>query len=133
MQFFLRGLLLAGFVLSIAACGKSTEETLTVTGQVTFDGEPVPGVQVYFAPESGRGSHGLTANDGTFELYLTRDTKGVLPGLHRVTLEWAPEDEIIAGLGPVPIVSSAIDHIHQNGPVEVELKSSQSDLKIALP
>jgi len=120
-------------VLTISSCGKAPNETVSVRGALTFDGEPVPGMQVFFEPEQGRGSSGLTGEDGAFEMYYTRNQKGVQPGAHQVTFDWTPGDESLASKGPPAVVKKLLSHIKKNGPVRVDVSSSQPDLKIALP
>jgi len=96
-------LLMSGFVLS-SGCGGGTDTTETeyvknlvsVSGNVTLEGNPVPQAKVLFLPdisqESGRMAEGYTDGQGRYQLNtpvpsLNRDrTAGVLPGEYRVVI-----------------------------------------------
>lgn len=65
----------------------------TVSGTVTLDGRPLSGVQVTFAPESGRPSSGRTDGAGRYELLYVLKTKGATLGKHRVIVDWPPAEE----------------------------------------
>tara|TARA_R110002111_G_scaffold107056_2_gene165462 strand:- start:30663 stop:31082 length:420 start_codon:yes stop_codon:yes gene_type:complete len=57
-----------------------------VTGTVTLDEKPLPGVVVVFSPETGRASVGTTDSDGKYELIYVGDTKGANIGTHKVSI-----------------------------------------------
>ena len=61
-----------------AGCGQSGVETVNVSGTVYLDGQPVEGVEVYFASENHAG-FGVTAADGTYEL-----VQGAEPGENKL-------------------------------------------------
>ena len=66
----------------------------TVRGLVTYDGEPLTGVSVEFSPQGeGRSSFGQTNDNGEYSLRFTRDKKGALLGVHRVSVH--PDDKPI--------------------------------------
>ena len=79
------------FVLVSTGCGPSSDmpELGTVTGVVTLDGQPLPGVTVKFVPAEGRTSSGLTDAGGKYELIYTRDVKGAPVGEHKVYISGA--------------------------------------------
>jgi hypothetical protein len=52
----------------------------SVSGRVTLDGKPLKGATVGFYPPQGRGSHGVTDDDGRYELHYTHSKAGVPPG-----------------------------------------------------
>lgn len=76
--------------LAISGCGSGSPDDRpdlgTVTGTVTMNGEPLPGVEVTFVPEEGRPSVGRTESDGTYELTYIRDIKGAKIGNHQVRI-----------------------------------------------
>ena len=83
-----RKLTLCIVVLTIAGCGKSYP---SVSGKVTIEGQPAPGVSILFVPVSteenpfpGPYAEAVTASDGTFTM-ITRDgDKGATPGTNVV-------------------------------------------------
>jgi hypothetical protein len=73
-------------------CSPSDQPELgEVTGTITLDGDPLPGVAVVFQPENGRPARGMTNADGQYELTYIRTTKGTKVGPNRV--EIAPSEE----------------------------------------
>lgn len=79
---------LLAVLLFLASTGCSPNSGLpdlgTVTGVVTLDGQPLPGVSVKFVPADGRTSSGMTDASGKYELTYTRDVKGAPVGEHKV-------------------------------------------------
>ena len=63
----------------------------SVSGVVTLDGEPLPGVAVMFDPEGFRASRGFTDSSGGYELTYLRDIKGAVVGEHRVYVSVVPD------------------------------------------
>lgn len=68
-------------------------ELAKVTGIVTLDGRPLEGVLVQFTPQEGRGSQGMTNQEGQYELGYVSDTKGAKIGSHRVKISTPQEDD----------------------------------------
>lgn len=81
------------FVCVVFGCG-SDSNIASVSGIVTFEGEPLEGATVMFFPESGRGSIGLTRTDGSYVLAYTATTKGAVIGTHKVTISIEAPDEL---------------------------------------
>jgi len=81
------------FVLAavIGCSGGITSDFGLVTGTVTMAGKPLEGAEVVFSPPSGRPSMGLTDSSGKYELTYIRDTKGAVPGTHKVRITTRPE------------------------------------------
>lgn len=65
---------------------EDTPEVGTVTGTVTLDGKPLPGVVVAFQPETGRGSTGRTDEQGKYTLGYNAELDGAAVGMHKVTI-----------------------------------------------
>ncbi len=82
----LAGLLLAGLVAGCDGGG----ERVVVRGQVRFQGRPLPGGTIVFAPDVDRSSAKELAvaqirYDGAYELQ-TEQGAGVLPGWYRISV-----------------------------------------------
>ena len=73
----------------LAGCGPGGVPLGLVSGHITKNGKPQPGITVKFEPESGgRQSLGLSDVSGAYELIFT-ERKGALLGKHHVTVETA--------------------------------------------
>jgi hypothetical protein len=59
-------------------------EVVPVTGTVTRNGKPVPGVMINFMPEDGRPSWAITDAEGRYELQYSKSYTGGLVGKHKV-------------------------------------------------
>lgn len=57
---------------------------------MTLDGQPLPGVEVTFAPMTGRSSGGITDNQGRYTLIYVGATNGAKTGRHTVFIAWPP-------------------------------------------
>ena len=79
----------------VCGCGGAGDqpELGEVTGTVTLDGKPLPGVWVGFAPTEGRSSMGLTDAEGHYKLDYLHDTPGAKVGTHKVTITSPVEDQ----------------------------------------
>ena len=64
-----------------------------VSGLVTLDGQPLPGVHVRFYCKGWRPSSAMTDADGRYVLGYLRDIKGAAIGTHTVTINRVPEKE----------------------------------------
>lgn len=84
----LRSALLCAVALFPLGCGKASppEPRGTVTGQVTFRGQPVTGAMLHFAhQEKGHEAHVPLDADGKF-VVKTLTADGLPPGKYRVTI-----------------------------------------------
>jgi hypothetical protein len=84
--------LLVASIVSVSfgsGCGSRGGPPLgTVTGTVTLDGEPVPGVSVTFIPEDrGSPSYGGTDENGVYRLFFNQNRLGAEVGTHNVIIE----------------------------------------------
>lgn len=78
------------FTLLIAGCSGEPERG-PVTGVVTLDGKPLPGVMVVFVPDPDHGTPGQrsvarTDKDGRYVVHTDKDQEGASVGIHRVSL-----------------------------------------------
>lgn len=77
-------------------CSSSTPPSVSIVrGRVTFQGQPVAGGLVVFAPDPDRGgtgkpARGETGADGTFQLQLG-ETPNIPPGWYRVAIAVLPD------------------------------------------
>ena len=86
-------------LLFVVGCSQSsTMPMATVTGTVTYNGEPIDNVSVTFLPESGaRSAAGLTDSSGKFTLSTLETSDGASPGVSKVVLTETPD-----GSPPMP-------------------------------
>ena len=81
------GVLACAGLLLLSGCGGKGVKLGEVSGQVTFNGEPLPKAVVAFEPlGGGRPSIGQTDDQGRYELIYLRDIRGALVGKHRVKI-----------------------------------------------
>jgi hypothetical protein len=87
--------LLAVMTLIFVSCGN--ENNLhSVTGTVTYKGQPATGATVCFLRQGADNMKeqmimGIVQSDGTFELFCGSFGKGAPPGEYDVTIEWKAE------------------------------------------
>jgi hypothetical protein len=118
-------LALAICLSAFAGCGGSDEPKLyTVTGQVMFQGGPLPGAQVTFVPDKGPVALGTTDNDGKFTL-RTGVSEGCVEGTCRVAvvLASAGSNDLAATMSPEDMQRMAME-----GKLNDALKKSQKSL-----
>ena len=93
---------LPALALALAVCGCRGSGLVKVTGKLTYKGRPVPSTYVTFQPEEEgkRASHGLTDDDGRFNMTNSRSDKGVYCGLCTVVLKYHVSSEEEMGKTP---------------------------------
>jgi hypothetical protein len=65
----------------ISGCGqKMPYEVVPFSGTVTYQGKPVPNLEIFFEPEVGRGSNGITDANGRFTMIYNVKLNGVQKG-----------------------------------------------------
>ena len=82
--------------LLIVGCGPPRGNIAPVTGKLTLDGKPMPGVEIIFSPKIVEGnsnpgpySFGTTDEEGNFELETRYGDKGAAVGWHIVTMQYS--------------------------------------------
>ena len=82
-------------LLTLVGCGGAGYGEVPVSGQVTYDGEPLAHVHLSFQPVAkdksgfGPGSFGRTDEEGRFELRTVHpDALGAVSGEHRITISY---------------------------------------------
>ena len=86
--------LLLGLIVSMIGCSGGGPPTESVSGAVTFEGQPVANAQIGFIPDSGqidvKPAHGKTDEDGRFTLktYVKpgQEVSGAMVGKFKVTV-----------------------------------------------
>lgn len=75
-------------LLGSLGCGGSAEGVAPVSGRLTFNGEPLEGIEIEFTPleEKVRPSIGVCDADGNYSLMFTRTEKGATIGRNRVSI-----------------------------------------------
>jgi hypothetical protein len=101
-------------VICVVAGCQPAAKTASVSGSVTFDGQPLAGVHVSFEPiapegklDAGGGSYAITDADGKYMLLLVDGERpGAVVGKHRVEITARSEvpDDIDLPVRPVPKV-----------------------------
>jgi len=93
-------LALAGLLVATTGCGGP--KSVPVSGVVTVDGKPYKRAVVSFQPLAGpgnpapgRGSSGLTDENGRFSLMGDDGAAGALPGRHRVRIQTEREGAMV--------------------------------------
>lgn len=67
--------------LLFTGCGpKLPYEVVPFFGTVTYQGEPVPGLPLFYLPEEGRPSNGFSDKDGKFNMVYTARVDGIQTG-----------------------------------------------------
>ncbi len=80
-------------LLAALGCRRGDRPPLgSVSGTVTFDGEPLAGAVVIFEPDGARASTGVTDERGYYELIYLRDIKGAVVGTHTVRIATVAEE-----------------------------------------
>lgn len=87
-----RDRLLCVLVTLVLGCGQGPR-LAQVKGTVRLDGQPLPGAEIEFQPESGVPSFGVTDAQGHYELRHLHQRAGALPGKHTVRIQMGEPDD----------------------------------------
>jgi hypothetical protein len=125
--------LAAAALLFLTGCGAKTS---TVSGKVTYQGQPVTGGSITLLPTGGSTGKPAAANvqpDGTFTMSSGTDAGGATPGQNRVTYS-APVVELPTGVELQPGQSPPASPFAGLRPTTetVEVKSGTNNLVIEL-
>ena len=100
-----RWLLLASFLFPICVlgCGDSGPHLNNVSGTLTYQGKPVPNVQLSFIPADGRPSGGVTDSEGKFDrVMFSPERDGLLTGDYQVVISWQSLEPPASPIDPPP-------------------------------
>lgn len=80
--------------LMVGCSGPEGPETVPVSGTVTFNGEPLVGASVVFAPKEGaaRNASGTTDDQGKYQLSMFGENDGSVIGPHTVSISMVASD-----------------------------------------
>ena len=95
------GLLLLICFISAGCGGEDTPPISTVTGRVTFGGEPVGEGSISFLSEDGKGGNAELQEDGTFSL-TSQYGEGIQAGSYKVMISPPPDEAFVAIDDPNP-------------------------------
>ena len=116
----------------LAGCGESPEvkvAVIPVTGTVTVGGEKAVGARVTLHPQGhplpeGRSAVGLVQNDGTFNVSLYDEPKGIPAGEYVATVDWFKPVTIDGQSGGGPNVVPKEYGKPDTSPIKVSVKDS---------
>lgn len=80
MKHLLLCLIGASLPLWIGCGPKLPYEVVPFAGTVTYQGNPVPGLPIFYSPEEGRPSNGYSDKDGKFNMVYTARVDGIQTG-----------------------------------------------------
>ena len=125
-------------LVCVFVAGCSGSNVVSVSGTLTYKGNPVTNAFINFMPENGRPSMGETDQNGKFTLIYDPQTKGAQRGKHRVFVEYnavADANQPGAVPGETPRLSNDLKEFFSkyngdNSKIEVVIDKSTSDLKL---
>ncbi len=77
----------AVMISAVLLSGCGGDGVRPVSGLVTYQGQPVAGADVMFTPTEGKPSHGITDEEGRYELTTEKPGDGAWIGTHQVTVQ----------------------------------------------
>lgn len=114
------------FILAaVAACGLGCggggdqPKVGLVSGTVTLDEKPLPGVIIVFSPDEGRASTATTDEEGHYDLVYRYGVKGAKVGQHKISFEW-PLDEAGPALPEIYTTKSTLKEEVNTGRNEID-------------
>jgi hypothetical protein len=136
-----RWLSLVGLVVLLASgCSSAGPKIVRVSGTVRYQDKPVPGVVVYFVPEEGRASTGLTDEQGRYKLSFDRRQEGAEVGTDKVYFKFRPrnpKEEMEYAEGKLELPPEVVAVLQKYGdrettPLRYEVKSEGQVIDITL-
>ncbi|MDB5389153.1 MAG: hypothetical protein JWM11_4799 [Planctomycetaceae bacterium] len=131
-----------GLLTISLGCGRSNGVALhNVSGTLTRNGKPVPGLMVHFDPlTTKRGSTARAGADGKFTMKYDSQQNGVPPGEHKIWVEYLPanpreEMELQSGKQQYPPETQAILEKYGSAavtPLREVVKADQRSLEVKL-
>lgn len=125
----------AAVVCLSLGCGDGGGPQLgNVTGVITMNGTPVPGVNVTFIPEGkGSPSYGGTDKDGVYRLMFNRQRTGAELGKHQVMIEnREPETDDSGNRILSGVIITVPPKYSQPGTLSTEVRSGQNQVNFDL-
>ena len=80
---------LAPLLLAAAGCGGGESAGPSLTGTVTFNGQPLPDANLTFEPDGpgGATAYGRSDENGVYTVHTGRSLEGIAPGKYNVGVE----------------------------------------------
>ncbi|HXG09757.1 MAG TPA: hypothetical protein VNK04_08205 [Gemmataceae bacterium] len=130
----------AALLVLLVGAGCSGEPAVVkVSGKVTHNGKPVPGLFLNFEPEKGRPSWAITDKEGRFTLSCFEDNDGAVVGAHRVYVSIKDEgQEEMRKYRSEVLTDKEIQTIlkkygkYETTPLRVDISRRTGDLEIKL-
>lgn len=105
-----------------------------VSGIVTLDGEPLERASVFFQPDEGRPSFGVTDAKGNYSLNYSRDQRGAEVGAATVKISTGSQSEEDEGKPNKPgsIKGEKVPDRYAKEPIQVKVepKTNKIDFKL---
>lgn len=128
---FLAAVFMACAVTSpLAGCRPAgSVPTVPAAGRLTYQGKPLPNIEIVFTPTQGRRGSATTDDGGGFRVSTFAKGDGAVPGRHRVTL-WpavtnplikAEENPALRGRTPEPTLPFPKRYSSPDSPLIVDL------------
>src|SRR5436305_12776964 len=92
MQLAFKSSIVLLVVVWLLGCSRGGPQVVPIDGVVTYNGEPVPNVRIYFIPTDGRPSWAVSDGSGHFSLDYDGQQRGAKVGTHTVTVQDAGAD-----------------------------------------
>ncbi|MEI8381851.1 MAG: hypothetical protein WCJ09_17110 [Planctomycetota bacterium] len=134
--------LFAAIACSLSGCGRASNapKLHAVSGILTVSGQPAPNIIVHFVPAKGRPSTGVTDAKGAFELKYEKDVLGVVPGDHKVWIEYrpgTPAEEMAMREGKSSLAKEVLEALQkfatpETSSMTVKIDGPKKDLKVEL-
>ncbi|HEY4262925.1 MAG TPA: hypothetical protein VGM98_22385 [Schlesneria sp.] len=110
------------------------------SGVLTVNGTPAPNIIIHFVPSPGRPSIAVTNAQGQFDMLYQTDRAGVLPGEHKVWVEYkpsSPTEEMKIRAGESPLSTELQEALTKYGtlektPYRVTVDEDEKNLAIKL-
>jgi hypothetical protein len=120
-----------GAALAVAGCGGTGPELAGVTGVVTLDGKPLPGVVVEFQPPGGAPSEAVTDQEGVYSLKYAYNRRGAMIGIHKVRISSYRTDE--TDHGEAIVVKEVVPtRYNRHSELTAEVKPGRNAIDFAL-
>jgi hypothetical protein len=122
--------------LAAGGCGGG-DRLVKVSGTVVRGGRPVPNLGVHFVPEKGLASHGLTDENGHFDLLYSTGAEGALIGSHKVWVQLPPDPqkrgEVRRRAAEPEMEAILVKYGNsETTPLTVEVREGQDEIKLPL-
>lgn len=118
----------------VSGCGGNNANQLELSGNATFDGEPIVYGQLEFIPDKQKGHPGGPAataliKDGKYDMSQPGH-KGIVPGPHQVRVTAYPENPDTGETDETKETGDGVKPIFSGYTVDADLTSATYDFKV---